>query len=84
MTTDWERKHYAKQQLNGNMRDSLCPDTKCLLALIQSLKNRAIYSQTCMCTACCEYLICVHILNRGFKSKTIQEQCDTKICVCNS
>lgn len=35
--------HYAKQQLNGNMWDSLCPDTKFLPALIQSLKNRGFF-----------------------------------------
>lgn len=32
MTTDWKIKHYAKQQLSGNMKDSLYPDS--LLALI--------------------------------------------------
>lgn len=32
--------HYAKQQLNGIMRDSLCLDAKYLPTLIQSLQNR--------------------------------------------
>lgn len=39
MTTDWKRTHYAKQQLNENMKDSPCPDTKCPLALIYSSKT---------------------------------------------
>lgn len=43
MTTDWKRTHYAKQQLNENMKDSPCPDTKCPLALIYSFKNRIFF-----------------------------------------
>lgn len=60
--TGKENQHYSKQQLNGNMTDSLRLDSKCLLALIKSLKNRiflfylAIHSLTCMSTTCWEYL----------------------------
>lgn len=68
--TGKENQHYAKQQLNGNMTDSLCLNSKCLSALIQSLKNRIFYlfSNTQLDLHVYNLLgifTCVHNLNRG-------------------
>lgn len=72
MTTDWTRKPTLCKAATEWRHEGFSvseheksPGTITITQKQSCFSYLAIYSSTCMCTACCKYLICVHNLNRG-------------------